>query len=194
MVLVAFVVSVGLAVLGQAFLHQVPRFGSRTSSPPYSSQVDDKAVVMQYFNNEGFDRWSKIYSESGEVNKVQLDIRTGHQQIIDKVLGWIENEDNRKKTVCDVGCGVGSLSIPMASKFKLVYASDISAAMTFEAHSRAQFRGVRNMQVETKDMDNLTGSYDTVTCIDVMIHYPSDKVGGCVGVLIKTVVCMYELG
>ena len=29
------------------------------------------------FNNDGFDRWSRIYSEDGEVNSVQLDIRNG---------------------------------------------------------------------------------------------------------------------
>lgn len=71
------------------------------------STVDDKVEVKQYFDNEGFSRWNKIYSDSDEVNKVQLDIRTGHQQTIDKVLNWISLEDNRKKTVCDAGCGVG---------------------------------------------------------------------------------------
>eukprot|EP01031_Cornospumella_fuschlensis_P035668 gene35668-43260_t len=180
--LVALVVVIGMLALSQAFLHQSPKIGKKfVLSKQFSSKVDDKAEVKQYFNNEGFDRWNKIYSESDEVNKVQLDIRTGHQQTIDKVLGWIENEDNRMKTVCDAGCGVGSLSIPMASKFKSVYASDISAAMTAEARSRSQALGVKNMDFETKDMESLTGSYDTVTCIDVMIHYPSDKLPGIIG-------------
>ena len=44
------------------------------------STVDDKVEVEEYFNNEGFSRWNKIYSNSDEVNKVQLDIRNGHQQ------------------------------------------------------------------------------------------------------------------
>jgi hypothetical protein len=42
-------------------------------------------VVKEYFNTAGFERWNKIYSDSDEVNKVQLDIRTGHQQTVDKV-------------------------------------------------------------------------------------------------------------
>lgn len=46
----------------------------------------DKEEVTEYFNNNGFDRWNKIYSESDEVNNVQLDIRTGHGQTIEKVL------------------------------------------------------------------------------------------------------------
>lgn len=31
--------------------------------------------VKQYFNTTGFERWNKIYGETDEVNKVQLDIR-----------------------------------------------------------------------------------------------------------------------
>lgn len=30
---------------------------------------------------------------------------------------------------------------------------------------------------KTSDLEELTGKYDTVTCVDVMIHYPSEKVG-----------------
>jgi len=29
---------------------------------------------------------------------------------------------------------------------------------------------------KTSDLEELKGKYDTVTCVDVMIHYPSDKV------------------
>ena len=38
-----------------------------------------------------------------EVNKVQLDIRTGHAQTVDKVLGWLQSEGSLEDiTVCDV--------------------------------------------------------------------------------------------
>ncbi|CAM9824177.1 unnamed protein product, partial [Heterosigma akashiwo] len=68
--------------------------------------VDDKEEVREYFNTNGFERWNKIYSDSDEVNKVQLDIRTGHQQTIDKVLNWISQDgDASKRTFCDCGCG-----------------------------------------------------------------------------------------
>jgi magnesium-protoporphyrin O-methyltransferase len=138
--------------------------------------VDDKVEVKQYFDNEGFNRWNKIYSESDEVNSVQLDIRTGHQQTIDKVLGWLSNENNSGKTVCDAGCGVGSLSLPMAKKFKKVFASDISSSMTQEAAERAKQAQVKNIEFKVSDMEALKGNYDTLTCIDVMIHYPTEKV------------------
>jgi hypothetical protein len=77
--------------------------------------VDDKAEVREYFNTEGFNRWNKIYSDSDEVNGVQMDIRDGHAQTIDKILNWIQVDgDIRGKSVCDCGCGVGSLAIPLA--------------------------------------------------------------------------------
>ena len=81
--------------------------------------IDDKTEVRDYFNNEGFSRWNKIYSESDEVNKVQLDIRNGHDQTIQKILNWIKDDDDIEgKSVCDCGCGVGSLAIPLAQMGK----------------------------------------------------------------------------
>lgn len=50
----------------------------------------DKEEVTEYFNNNGFERWNKIYSESEEVNDVQRDIRTGHGQTIDKVGRFVD--------------------------------------------------------------------------------------------------------
>lgn len=91
------------------------------------SAVDDKTEVREYFNNEGFNRWNKIYSDSDEVNKVQLDIRNGHDQTIQKILNWIrEDGDIAGKTVCDCGCGVGSLAIPLAQMGELCSRSDMT--------------------------------------------------------------------
>lgn len=134
------------------------------------------ATGLEYFNKEGFQRWNKIYSDSDEVNTVQMDIRTGHQQTIDKVLNWWKDENNKDKTLCDAGCGVGSLALPASQLFKQVYASDISSSMTTEAADRAKSMNIKNTKFEVRDMEKLEGSYDTVTCIDVMIHYPTDKV------------------
>ena len=50
----------------------------------------EKQEVKGYFETTGFDRWNRIYSESDEVNKVQRNIRIGHQKTVDEVLAWIE--------------------------------------------------------------------------------------------------------
>ena len=142
---------------------------------PLCSAVDDKTEVREYFNTEGFNRWNKIYSDSDEVNTVQMDIRTGHDQTIDKIVNWLKT-DVKDQTVCDCGCGVGSLAIPLAQMgAKLVSASDISDSMQQEAARRAQALGIQNAKFFTSDLETVTGSFDIVTCVDVAIHYPDEK-------------------
>lgn len=142
------------------------------------SVADDKTVVREYFNSTGFDRWRRIYGD-GEVNKVQLDIRNGHQQTIDRVLNWLKADDNLSGlSICDAGCGVGSLSIPLAEAGAIVTASDISEKMVSEARERATATlGDRasNVKFSTQDLEALEGRYHTVICLDVLIHYPDDK-------------------
>lgn len=139
--------------------------------------VDDKTVVKEYFNATGFDRWQRIYGD-GEVNKVQLDIRTGHQQTVDTVLSWLNADGNLADlSICDAGCGVGSLSIPLAEAGAKVNASDISEKMVSEAQTRAKdsLGHADNPIFTVQDLEALSGSYHTVICLDVLIHYPQDK-------------------
>ena len=168
-----------------------------TTPPPASSStsssllaaasnnaVDDKTEVRDYFNNEGFNRWNKIYSNSDEVNTVQLDIRKGHDMTIAKIIDWISDDgDIDGKTVCDCGCGVGSLAIPLARMGAIISASDISSAMVDEAARRAAELGIGNSNAVfyASDLESVSGRYDTVTCVDVAIHYPTDKMAQMVG-------------
>ena len=153
----------------------VPASNFARQSTSVCQVVDDKTEVREYFNTEGFNRWNKIYSESDDVNSVQLDIRNGHDQTIQKILNWIKADDNiAGKTVCDCGCGVGSLALPLASMGAKVSASDISDAMSSEAARRAKEMGIE-AEFYTSDLEGVTGRYDTVTCVDVAIHYPTDK-------------------
>ena len=145
---------------------------------------DEMASVKKYFNETGFERWEKIYGETDEVNKVQLDIRTGHAQTIEKVLRWVDEEGGVEgTTVADCGCGTGSLTVPLALRGAQVTATDISAAMTGEAERR--FKAVAQPSTPVPefaplDLESVTGKYDTVCCLDVMIHYPQDKADGMV--------------
>ena len=139
--------------------------------------VDDKTVVQEYFNSTGFDRWQRIYGD-GEVNKVQLDIRQGHQQTVDTVLDWLKADGNLADlSICDAGCGVGSLSIPLAQAGAKVNASDISEKMVGEAKDRAEavLGNTNNATFTVQDLETLSGRYHTVICLDVLIHYPQDK-------------------
>jgi magnesium-protoporphyrin O-methyltransferase len=93
--------------------------------------------VREYFNNTGFQRWKKIYGETDEVNRVQRDIRVGHSKTVENAIKMLTDEGSlRGVTVCDAGCGTGSLSIPLAKEGAIVSASDISAAMVAEAEKQ----------------------------------------------------------
>ena len=104
----------------------------------------EKKEVKGYFETTGFDRWNRIYSDSDDVNKVQRNIRIGHQKTVDEVLAWIkESGELSQASFCDAGCGVGSLSLPLAAMGAgSISASDISEAMAQEAERRAREAGL----------------------------------------------------
>ena len=136
----------------------------------------EKAVVQAYFNSTGFERWNRIYSDSSEVNRVQRNIRIGHQKTVDNVLVWLQEQGNLAgRSFCDAGCGVGSLSLPLAQLGAgSIAASDLSEAMVGEASRRAAEAGIATSQLQfsASDLESLEGRYDTVICLDVFIHYP----------------------
>jgi magnesium-protoporphyrin O-methyltransferase len=152
---------------------------SATKSAPTAAANagNDKAIVKDYFNTTGFDRWRRIYGD-GEVNKVQRDIREGHQRTVDTVLYWFKSAGAiAGQTVCDAGCGVGSLSIPLAQQGAVVFGSDIAEKMIGEAQDRAAALGLtEGLTFEAKELQAIDGSYDTVVCLDVLIHYPDEDV------------------
>ncbi|GMH23473.1 hypothetical protein Nepgr_025316 [Nepenthes gracilis] len=148
---------------------------------------DDKEVVKEYFNSTGFQRWRKIYGGMDDVNRVQLDIRIGHAKTVENAIKMLCDEGSLQGvTVCDAGCGTGCLSIPLAKQGAIVSASDISAAMVAEAEklTKEELQTSRNdlsptpmfmPKFEIKDLESLDGKYDTVVCLDVLIHYPQNK-------------------
>lgn len=141
--------------------------------------ADDKTEVKEYFNTTGFDRWRRIYGEGDDVNKVQLDIRKGHQQTVETILNWLQGDNLQGMSICDAGCGVGSLSIPLAESGAIVYASDISEKMVAEGQERAKATlspgNLNNLHFSVQDLEHLTGKYHTVVCLDVLIHYPQEN-------------------
>ncbi len=141
-----------------------------------NQKAAEKTEVEQYFNGMGFDRWNRIYSESNEVNKVQRNIRIGHQKTVNDVLSWIQESGNiQNLSFCDAGCGVGSVSLPLASLgAKSIVASDISEAMIEETKKRANSNDIDINKISfiKSDLESLEGSFHTVICLDVFIHYP----------------------
>ena len=152
---------------------------SSAASQDTARAAEEKREVKGYFETTGFDRWNRIYSDSTEVNRVQRNIRIGHQKTVDAVLAWLEADaDASSRSFCDAGCGVGSLSVPLAQLGAAsIAASDLSEAMVAEASRRAAAAGLSDgrLQFSASDLERLEGHYDTVICLDVFIHYPQPQ-------------------
>ncbi|KKZ11755.1 MAG: Mg-protoporphyrin IX methyl transferase [Candidatus Synechococcus spongiarum SP3] len=143
---------------------------------PATATGAEKEVVRAYFNGTGFERWRRIYSDNQDVNKVQEHIRRGHNKTVTAVLHWLQQDgDVQTRSFCDAGCGVGSLTLPLAAMgARRITASDLSEAMLSEARQRAVAAGISAEQARfhVADLESLQGEFHTVVCLDVFIHYP----------------------
>lgn len=160
-----------------------PQGGATAATP--CAKTAEKEEVRAYFESTGFERWNRIYSDSADVNNVQRNIRVGHQKTVDAVLAWLtEQGDLENRSFCDAGCGVGSLSLPLARLGAgSVLASDLSQAMVEEAQRRAKEEGLASerLRFAVSDLESLEGRFDTVICLDVFIHYPQAAAEEMVG-------------
>jgi magnesium-protoporphyrin O-methyltransferase len=155
-----------------------PRQTEAPDSAKAAEKQAEKQEVKGYFETTGFDRWNRIYSESDDVNKVQRNIRIGHQKTVDNVLAWLQEQgDLGGRSFCDAGCGVGSLTLPLAQLGAgSIAASDLSEAMVQEAERRATAAGIEPGRISflASDLESLSGRHNTVVCLDVFIHYPQE--------------------
>ena len=96
---------------------------------------------------------------------------------MDEVLAWIkESGELSDVSFCDAGCGVGSLSLPLAAMGAgSINASDISEAMARKRSARpVRPASTWPSRTSASDLESLSGSFHTVCCLDVFIHYPQE--------------------
>lgn len=189
---VTFAVASGGAIVALAGAALLTDPQKRREKQAEAAGGNEKDSVRNYFNTQGFERWRKIYGETDDVNSVQLDIRLGHAETVEKTLALLKSGEGGLQgvTVCDAGCGTGSLAIPMMLEGAAVSASDISSSMVEEASRRAQLAiseqgqngkaQVTEPQFQAQDLESISGKYDTVVCLDVLIHYPQEKAAGMI--------------
>jgi magnesium-protoporphyrin O-methyltransferase len=140
-----------------------------------------KARIQSYFDGEGFERWRAIYGQ-GELSGVRRSIRQGHTRMLAQVEQWLSDaltsDGRRPATVLDAGCGTGLLAVALARSGYEVTASDIAAQMVEATRSYSLQSGVAGrVSCVVGDLEVVSGRYDVVSCLDVLIHYPQPSFG-----------------
>jgi magnesium-protoporphyrin O-methyltransferase len=139
--------------------------------------------VQRYFEGRGFSRWRRVYVEAGG-SFFERQIRRGHAETIATVLSWLGAERGLAgTTVCDAGCGAGSLSIPLAQAGASVHAVDFSTKMIDLLRARAASSPAvgGRLRAEVLDLTALSDRYDVVVCLDVFARYPLQEVLSMMG-------------
>ncbi|MGQ9547505.1 MAG: magnesium protoporphyrin IX methyltransferase [Roseiflexus sp.] len=146
-----------------------------------------KQNLRDYFDGDGFQRWSAIYGEV-EVSRVRRTIRVGHNRMLARaeswLLEWVSATGRIPRTLkaLDAGCGTGVFSTVLAQHGFSVTAVDIAPQMTAATAERVRAAGVAQRVVcLTGDIDAVAGTFDVVVCFDVLIHYPQPAFDQLIG-------------
>ncbi len=139
---------------------------------------EEDRLVRAYFEGTGYERFERTYG-AGRCSRFQAYVREGHAETIETALSWLHSErDLGGLSICDAGCGVGALSIPLALAGARVHGVDFSQRMVAAARRRAEeaLGLAGNPSFEVRDFTALRGEYHTVACIDVLARYPLQRV------------------
>lgn len=137
---------------------------------------DHKAQLRAYFDGIGFDRWVAIYGQA-ELSPIRRTIRDGHAMMMAQAEAWLLDRMPLMPAAAqalDAGCGTGLFSVALARRGFAVTAVDIAPQMVNAAAQQARRAGVHErVRCLAGDLESVSGCYDAVTCLDVLVHYPA---------------------
>lgn len=107
---------------------------------------------------------------------------------IDDLLSLMQpslNKPLKECSVIDLGCGPGSLSIPIARRVKSVIGVDDNAGLIERAKDWAKKAGLSNVRFEAISVFDFTerGKFDLAICSDVLEHVSDQR--GLMNVLVS---------
>ncbi len=139
-----------------------------------TSATQHKAHLRAYFDGVGFERWSAIYGEA-KLSLVRRSIRNGHTAMLNLVGKWLDEhypQVHADLQALDAGCGPGLLTMELAQRDFSVTAVDIAEQMVTATRQKLQSVGLdHRIRTVVSDLEHVSGSYDVVCCLDVLIHY-----------------------
>lgn len=129
--------------------------------------------MKQCIENPNDVDWTGFWAErlAGKVNKNWDDAapgffkRTRKDDYQDALFDKLILDEN--DTVLDVGCGEGSVTIPIAERVKKVIGVDSSPKMLEYLEKRAEYNNISNIETILKPIEEIT--YDEIGDVDVVI-------------------------
>lgn len=97
-------------------------------------------------------------------------------EVIDTIRTHLDNSFEPRRGL-DFGCGVGRLTIPMASICRSVIAADVSVSMLEEARENCRLNGITNVDFVRSDdgLSSVSGSFDLINSYLVFQHIPRKR-------------------
>ena len=129
--------------------------------------------MKQCIENPNDVKWEEFWAErlAGKVNKNWDDAaagfykRTRNDDYQDALFDMLILDEN--DTVLDVGCGEGSITIPLAKRVKKVIGLDSSPKMLEYLQKRADDNDINNIETILKPIEEI--SYDEIGDVDVIV-------------------------
>lgn len=97
-------------------------------------------------------------------------------EVIDSIRKRLDNSFEPRRGL-DFGCGVGRLSIPMASICRSIVAADVSEFMIEEARENCRINGITNVEFAVSDdqLSRISGTFDFINSFLVFQHIPRTR-------------------
>jgi len=109
--------------------------------------------------------WDRVAADY--FSEVVSPLAAGIPRPLSRALATIA--DPARKTVADLGCGIGTLLTPLAERFGRVIGVDFSAAMLARARSTCRARNVTFRRADLVDLRALHGTLDVATTVNSVL-------------------------
>lgn len=115
--------------------------------------------------------WDRVAADY--FSEVVSPLAAGVPRPLSRALDTLENP--ARKTVADLGCGIGTLLTPLAERFGRVIGVDFSTAMLARARTSCRARNVTFRRADLADLRALHGTLDVATTVNSILTPDPDR-------------------
>ena len=116
-----------------------------------------KLVLEQHWVEESFD----IEGEAFQYRQPEQCFTQPNGGINKKMMGWLlEHTEHREDDLLELYCGIGNFTLPLASRFRRVLATELSKPATEAARLNADINNVGNVEFARLSAEEMTSAME----------------------------------